>query len=205
MKPTRSVICSLLLMCGLAGGASVTKAAAQALTRAEARALQQEFQQRYQRLEGMLQDMVESQAALSKRLDALAADLRAVERKAAAPAPDAVTHAELTAAIEGLRKAVQKQQADQARKITAELKRLQNLLAKGGSGGSSTRPSGPPIPKEGYEYTIKQGDTVDAIVRAYRKAGVKDLTVDLVLRANKGLKPTRLIPGKTIFIPDPGK
>jgi nucleoid-associated protein YgaU len=183
---------------------SPAPAADRSLTRAEAQALQQEFQQRYQRLEGMVQDLVEGQAALSQRLDTLAASLAELERRVAEPAPEVVTQEQLKQAVEALRRAVEKQQAEQNDQIMAELKRLQQLLAK-----SAARPprhaAGPRVPTEGYDYTIQSGDTLSAIVDAYRKAGVKGLTVDLVLRANKGLKPERLIPGQKIFIPDPGK
>jgi Tfp pilus assembly protein FimV len=55
---------------------------------------------------------------------------------------------------------------------------------------------------KGYEYTIQSGDTLSAIVEAYRKKGVK-VTQEQVVKANPKLRPTRLIPGTKIFIPDP--
>ena len=178
---------------------------AQPLTRAEAQALQQEFQQRYQRLEGLVQDLVEGQAALSQRVDALAASVSKLERRVAEPAPDMVTQEQLAQTVKTLQQAVEKQQAEQNRKVMAELKRLQKVLAQGGRSSTKPRAPDPKVPTEGYHYTIQSGDTLSAIVDAYRKAGVKGLTVNLVLRANKGLKPERLIPGQEIFIPDPGK
>lgn len=176
---------------------------AQPLTWAEAHALREEFLQRYQRLDGLVQDLIEGQAALNRRLDALAAEVRQLRQAAGAVPRDLVTQDQLQAAIEALRKAIQEQQDRQAREVTAELERLRKLLEK------TTTPPAPrpqePIPTEGFEYTIQPGDTLSAIVKAYREAGVKGLTVDLVLRANKGLKPERLIPGQKIFIPDPRK
>lgn len=191
------------LMIGLAAGFLwAGHLGAQPLTRAEARALQAEFQQRYQRLDGLVQDLIEGQAALNRRIDALAAEVRQLRQSTAATPPDVVTQDQLKAAIEALRKAIEEQQDRQAKEVTAELARLRKLLEK-----AAAPPPKPaePIPTEGYEYTIQPGDTLSAIVKAYREAGVKGLTVDLVLRANKGLKPERLIPGTKIFIPDPNK
>jgi LysM repeat protein len=48
---------------------------------------------------------------------------------------------------------------------------------------------------------VKEGDTLSAIVEAYRKAGYK-ITVDDVLKANRGLKPTSLRVGQKIIIPE---
>ncbi|MCP5523519.1 MAG: LysM peptidoglycan-binding domain-containing protein [Verrucomicrobiales bacterium] len=178
---------------------------AQPLTVAQARALQEEFTQRYERLNGLMQDMVDSQAALNKRVDALAGELRDLRSTTAGLPPNAVTQEQLRDAVETLRVAINKQQAEQGRKITGELEQLRKLLEKGGAGSAS--PPRETTPKEGYDYTINPGDTISAIVEAYRAADpkLKDLSVDMVLKANKGLKPERLIPGTKIFIPDPGK
>ncbi|MCD6340109.1 MAG: LysM peptidoglycan-binding domain-containing protein [Verrucomicrobia bacterium] len=55
---------------------------------------------------------------------------------------------------------------------------------------------------KGYEYTVKPGDTLSAIVQAYRREKI-NVTIDAVLKANPGLDPRRLLPGQKIFIPDP--
>lgn len=191
---------TLALVAGL--GAALS-GVAQPLTMAQARALQEELNQRYERLSGLVEDLMESQNALSKRMDALASEVRDVRSSTAGLAPNAVTQEQLREAVEALRVAINKQQAEQGRKITGELEQLRKLLDKGAT--ASAPPSSDPIPKEGFKYTITAGDTLDAIVRAYRAAGVKGLDVDLILKANKGLKPERLLPGTTIFIPDPGK
>jgi TolA-binding protein len=54
--------------------------------------------------------------------------------------------------------------------------------------------------QNGYEYKIESGNTLAAIVKAYRAKGVK-VTVDQVLKANPGLDPKHMIVGKTIVIP----
>ena len=57
-------------------------------------------------------------------------------------------------------------------------------------------------PEKGYEYVIKESDTLSAIARAYNEQGIK-VTVQQILDANQGLKAENLKPGKKIFIPAP--
>ena len=64
------------------------------------------------------------------------------------------------------------------------------------------RPRAADVPDKGYEYVVQSGDTLSAIVTAYREQGVK-VTVDQVLKANPGLKASSLQVGKKIFIPAP--
>ncbi|MCB1125984.1 MAG: LysM peptidoglycan-binding domain-containing protein [Verrucomicrobiae bacterium] len=190
-------VCGLLMLC---------VAVAQPIQVAEARALQEEFEQRYQRLSGMVEDLLAAQATMQKRLEALAGEVRGVRDVQGRRPADVVTSDELNRAIEGLRTAINKQREEDGRQVLDELKRINAAVAK--LGDTSRRPAEPaakPIPTTGYDYVVKERDTLIAIVQAYRDAGVKGLTVDLVLEANKGLKPERLIPGKTIFIPDPDK
>ena len=68
-----------------------------------------------------------------------------------------------------------------------------------GGDNSTTSPGGP---ENGHYYTIKEGDRLSDIVKAYRAQGVK-VTTAQVLKANPGLDPNKLYVGKKIFIPDP--
>ena len=49
---------------------------------------------------------------------------------------------------------------------------------------------------------IQSGDTLSAIVQAYKEKNIK-VTVAQILKANPGLKAERLIVGTKIFIPAP--
>ncbi len=60
----------------------------------------------------------------------------------------------------------------------------------------------PAAPQKGYEYEVKSGDTIHAIVAAYQANGVK-VSVNQVLKANPGLNPNKLRRGQKVFIPDP--
>ena len=55
--------------------------------------------------------------------------------------------------------------------------------------------------EQGYEYVIQAGDTLSTIVQAYRTELKLKTTVDDVLKANPGLKPTAMQVGQKIFIP----
>jgi LysM repeat protein len=70
------------------------------------------------------------------------------------------------------------------------------------SGPGPRTDSKPTSPEKGYEYIIKQGDTLSLIVQAYHDQNIK-ITVDQILKANPGLKPEKLPVGKKIFIPEP--
>src|SRR5437867_2592323 len=57
-------------------------------------------------------------------------------------------------------------------------------------------------PEKGFEYVVQSGDTLLAIVKAYREKNVK-VTQDEILKANPGLVATRLKVGQKIWIPAP--
>lgn len=83
--------------------------------------------------------------------------------------------------------------------VASEIEKLGKAVASRPTPSVSTGRGSPA--EQGYEYTIQQGDTLSAIVQAYRKELHLKIGVDDVLKANPGLKPTAMPVGKTIFIP----
>jgi len=170
-------------------------------------------QQQLDKLGGQLQDILEAQAQQGKRIDALIKDLAELRDKVNTP------QVSDSASREDLKKlAEQVQEVDRKRAEDRELI-LKNLaqLAKAGGGdvpaptpkhkpkptsGGDTPPAGPATPQNGYEYAVKEGDTLGSIAKAYRAQGVK-VTTTQILKANSGLDPNKLYVGKKIFIPDP--
>ncbi len=137
--------------------------------------------------------------------------------------------ADLTGALEGLRKQLKKsdagyanqedlrrlidatRQLDQARskddeEFRTELANLGKMLTSRPPDTASPTPDQSPAsdasaaPTKRQEYIIKLGDTLSGISRAYRESNTI-VSVDQLLKANPGLKPERLRPGQKIFIP----
>jgi hypothetical protein len=168
-------------------------------------------QQQIDKLSGQIQDILDTQAQQSKRLDAIEKEISDLRDKVNAPAnlPDAASRDDLKKLAE------QVQEIDRKRGEDRDL--ILKQIAKIGSGGDTTpSPShthtappknndespAPNVPDKGYYYEVKQGDTLGLIVKAYREQGVK-VTSRQIKAANPTMNPDVLIPGKKIFIPDP--
>ena len=163
-------------------------------------------QQQIDKLSGQIQDILETQAAQTKRLETLEKQISDLGDKLNQPA------ANDSASADDLKKlAAQVQEIDKKRQADNEqiLKAIEKL---GKTGGASTGHKSSPViatptdtstPK-GYNYTIAAGDTLSSIAKAYRDSDkhVK-VTTSQILMANPGLDATKLYIGKIIFIPDP--
>jgi nucleoid-associated protein YgaU len=104
------------------------------------------------------------------------------------------------------------QEIDKKRQADRELilKQIEQLgkVAAGAPAKTRTKPApapdetaAPATPQKGYEYTVKAGDTIGLIAKAYRDQGVK-VTSTQILKANPGLDPAKLYVGRKVFIPD---
>ena len=176
-----------------------------------ARAQDAATQQQIDKLSGQIQDILETQAAQTKRLEALEQEIGNLRDKLNQPA------ANDSASADDLKKlAAQVEEIDKKRQADNEqiLKAIEKL---GKPGGISTGHKSPPVlttptdtstpnagvPPKGYNYTIAAGDTLSSIAKAYRDSDkhVK-VTTSQILAANPGLDATKLYIGKVIFIPD---
>jgi LysM repeat protein len=70
------------------------------------------------------------------------------------------------------------------------------------SSGDSTGTEKAPANEKGFKYTIKNGDTISAIIQAYKDQNIKVTEKD-ILKANPGLVPEKMKVGQEIFIPAP--
>ena len=100
---------------------------------------------------------------------------------------------------------------DDAEKVRSELLKLRKVLEAPLSQPKQKTVSPPkekPAPEQPagdekvFPYVVQSGDTLDAIVLAYREKNIK-VTVAQILKANPGLKPERLKVGQKIYIPAP--
>ena len=180
---------------------------AQRLRAADAASIaeQQEREERYKQLRSDFEELMTTQAVLQKRIQTLADEIKTLRDEKNRPQPDLVTREDLKTLGAKIEEVDKKREADN-QKILAEIEKLAKTPAppepvpKTGpkSAGVGTTPPGGT--DKGFEYEVRPGDTLAAIVQAYRKAGVK-VTVDQVMKANPRLNDKRLLVGQKIFIP----
>ena len=180
-----------------------------------ARAQDTATQQQIDKLSGQIQDMLAAQAAQEKRIEALEQQINNLGSQAnQVGASGFVSQDDLKKLAEQVQEIDKKRQEDNER-VLKELEHLEKSLGASSSQKSSpdisldtspaslkshSTPAG--VPQNGYDYTIRKGDTLLAIVKAYRDQGVK-VTTDQILKANPGLDPKNLKVGQKIFIPVP--
>jgi len=163
-------------------------------------------EERLNKLNGLVQDLVEDKANMKKQIDVLAKEITSL-REQGSRAPSAASAEDLRKLAEKIQEIDHKREADKEL-ILKEIEKLAKTLKDGrprltptpaNSGSGTAAPA-----DKGYEYVVQTGDTLSAIVTAYREQGVK-ITVEDILKANPGLKATSLSVGKKIFIPAPPK
>jgi LysM repeat protein len=167
-------------------------------------------QERLDKLSGRLDDQEKAQETLRKQIADLAKDVQSLREQLAKPSTSYARPEDLNRLAEAI-KDVDRKRMEDADKTHAELLKLRQVLEaplkqsrKNAAPPPRDNPgtSGAPIPDKGFEYVIKSGDTLDAIVQAYKEKNIK-VTVSQILKANPGLVPERMKVGQKIFIPAP--
>ena len=181
-----------------------------------ARAQETATQQQLDKLSGQIQEMLEAQAQQGRRIDALEKEINELRDKVNTPVVnDSASREDLKRLAGQMQEIDQKRQNDRDLILT-EIEKLGKAAAiapvptthkpkanpetTASGGDNSTTPPSPP--ENGHYYTIKDGDRLSDIVKAYRAQGVK-VTTSQILKANPGLDPNKIISGRKIFIPDP--
>ena len=165
-------------------------------------------QQQIDKLSGQMQDLLEAQAQQGKRMDALMKDISELREKVTAPqVSDSASREDLKKLAEQVQE-IDKKRQDDRELILKNLEKLGKIAAAPAHVSTPVKPKQgddapvQAVPQNGYEYTIKAGDSPSAIAKAYRDQGVK-VTTAQILKANPGLDANKLFVGKKIFIPDP--
>ncbi len=192
--------------CSLAAAWLLMLPAAWSQTGGADAAFRQEMEERYEQLRIRAEETQAAQVLLQKRLASLADELQALRQQLDRGNPDAASREELRRLAESIREIDRKREEDK-RLILEELRKLASAPPPAATTPKRPEPqpsaeTPPAGPRKGYEYEIKPGDTIAAIVAAYQQSGVK-VTVQQVLKANPNLNPNRLTVGKKVFIPDP--
>lgn len=161
------------------------------------------------KLRGEITALQASNVDLQKRLSEVLKELQDVREQASKPTGNYASADDVKQLAEKI-KEVDRKRVEDVELITGEIKKLGKAITSN-SGNRIKNPDvpktgsdTPSTPEKGYEYVIKSGDTLSAIVAEYNKQGVK-VTTDQVLKANPGLKPESLKVGQKVFIPSPPK
>jgi seryl-tRNA synthetase len=196
------------------------------LSEATAIAAQRDAEERYKRLAADVQELLDTQTVLLKRLDEsrqridrLSDEVRSLKEDQSRALGNTVSRDEFRKYVEKLKEVDEKREADK-KVILENLKNLSNLSApsapvekekekdKATSRRSTERTGdrGADVSDEApYLYTVKKNDQLLAIVAEYndmyQKQGLPKITVDQVLKANPGLKADHLVAGRKIKIP----
>jgi nucleoid-associated protein YgaU len=175
-----------------------------------ARAQDAATQERLDKLSGRIDDLEASRDALKKRVDELAKEVEGVREHSSKPNPSYARPEDLNRLAEAI-KEVDRKRLDDAEKVHTELLKLRKLLEAPLASPKqkpTSLPKDKPAPdkpagdEKVFPYVIQSGDTLDAIVLAYKEKNIK-VTVAQILKANPGLKADRLRVGQKIFIPAP--
>lgn len=159
------------------------------------------LEERINKLDGYVQDLLESQTRQQRRLEALAQDLRRLAEEQGRPNTNYITAEDFRRLAEKIQEVDKKREADREL-ILRELEKLAKAIKAAPPARPVPATPSPATPEKGFEYVIQPGDTLSAIVQAYRDQNIR-VTTDQILKANPGLNPNRLRVGQKIFIPAP--
>jgi LysM repeat protein len=167
-------------------------------------------QERLDKLSGRIEDLVAAQEAIKKQLNELAREIESVREHASKPQGNYARPEDLNRLAEKIGE-VDRKRIEDADKIRTELLKLRDVLkapppstkkAPVTPSAEKSAPEAPAGDAKVFPYVIQSGDTLDAIVQAYKEKNIK-VTVAEILKANPGLKAEKLIVGKKIYIPAP--
>ena len=177
-------------------------------------------EERINKLTGQVEDLVATLESQKKTIRELMREIETLREQIGKPNTSYATQDDLRRVSKNLEE-VDRKRVEDAKKVETTLANLGKQLTqnapkdpdkhnsgrKKGSGGDNSgadKPEKPAPPEKGYDYTIKSGDTLSAIIAAYKEQGIRISDKD-ILKANPGLVPERMKPGQKIFIPAPQK
>jgi septal ring factor EnvC (AmiA/AmiB activator) len=168
------------------------------------------LQEKVSRLSGYVEALEEKNTAQQKQIEALVKEVTALrEHQQSQPTTVSASQEDLRELAKKVQEIEEKRKADRVW-LEKEFDRLAKLAVAKPSGPRNPTPRIPDapagdLPKDALEHPIAAGDTLSTIAAAYSKETGKKITVDMILRANPGLKAERMVVGKKILIPVPEK
>lgn len=167
-------------------------------------------EERLNKLAGQIEDIIATQRAQQKSMDALSREIESLREHANKPTASYATPDDLKRVADAV-KEVDRKRIEDAEKVSAQLAKLGKTLsapppvAKKAPATTNTEAASndkPAKDEKGFPYTIQSGDTLSIIVQAYREKNIK-VSTDQILKANPGLKADKLKVGQKIWIPAP--
>jgi LysM repeat protein len=169
-------------------------------------------QQQMDKLSGQIKDLTDTVEVQRKRIDALEREISELRDKVNTPqVNDSASREDLKALATQVQE-IDKKRQDDRELILKNLEKLGKVAAvpprvskpSNPKPADDSGPAVPAVPQNGYEYTVKAGDSLGAIAKAYRDSDkhVK-VTTSQILAANPGLDANKLYVGKKILIPNP--
>ncbi len=163
-------------------------------------------QERLDKLSGRIEDLTAAQEALKKQISELSRELESVRDQSGKPNTSYASKEELNRLAEAI-KEVDRKRMEDAEKVRTDLLKLRKALempAPSLKQKATALPKEKPAPEKPagnekvFEYVIQSGDTLDAVVQAYKEKNIK-VTLAQILAANPGLKAERLRVGQKIL------
>jgi LysM repeat protein len=163
-------------------------------------------EERFNKLNAQMEVLLEAKDLQNKKIEALQKQVSELESQLNKPSGNYASAEDLKQLADAVKEIDKKRQADNER-VVNELEKLGKVLA-GGSGRRTTPPVEPRVAIDPnaprFEYSVQSGDTLGAIVKAYRDKNIK-VTLQQILAANPGLKPETMKVGQKIIIPAPAQ
>jgi len=178
---------------------------------AQAYAERQQQEERWRKISSQMEELLASQEVLRKRIQSLEEENRQLNKKLNESGTTYVTPSQLDKVAKDLNDKIyqvdKNREADQKvvkQEVGQAFERMRKLvqgraetLAPASDGGSST-PSD--APDKFYTHTIQAGQTISAVVQAFKAKGIR-VSTDDILKANPGINPKTLQVGQVIKIP----
>lgn len=191
-----------------------SRATAQVSYGAQQYAEQQQAEERWRKLSSRVEELEQTQEVLRKRITTLEEENRTlrsdvVKNSSAGVSPEEFQRVvkQLTDKLKELddkRVADNKAIVEQVKQSIKDLKPGVTTAAPSGNRTQTVPDASEPLPatQEGYTHIVQEGQSIWAIVRAFKAQGV-NTSEKAILDANPKINPNRLRPGTEIFIPKP--
>ena len=193
-----------------------------ASTAASQQAAQAGADERYERLASDVQALQTANEELQNRIGALKEEMQKLREAQAQAANNTGVADDVKHLAEKIEEVDRKRQEDKgaiADEVREAMAKVEKALSAGGSGPrepareppqravKDTAP--PPDVKDGFVYTIKDGDNLSAIMKAYnadfKSKGMKTISLRQAREANPTVDWNRLKVGQKIVIPRPAE